>query len=80
MALTNINTADFILGDGVTQDGNVITVTAGVSDGTYATYWPDENQKHTGIKKIRMMANPNLGCSQHDYNTSLINRENKFLK
>ena len=37
MALTNINTADFILGDGVTQDGNVITVTSGVTGGTYAT-------------------------------------------
>jgi hypothetical protein len=29
VALTNLNTADFLLGDGVTQDGNVITVTGG---------------------------------------------------
>jgi hypothetical protein len=29
MATTNINTADFIVGSGVTQDGNVITVAGG---------------------------------------------------
>jgi len=33
MALTNINTADFILGDGVTQDGNVISVAGGGGGG-----------------------------------------------
>jgi hypothetical protein len=29
MATANINTADFIVGSGVTQDGNVITVAGG---------------------------------------------------
>jgi hypothetical protein len=37
MPLANINTADFIIGDSVAQDGNVITVGGGSGSGTYST-------------------------------------------